>query len=205
MKYRTRTFVAASAAVGLLSMSLVSAAVDPLSRRDAARLQAKIDKINRNVASGRSSAPLRTPVTENEVNSYLRYELGDRMPAGVKDPAVTILGDGRLEGRAVVDLSEVGKTRKTTGGMLDPYSYLTGSLPIAANGVLKTKNGVANFVLDSASISGVPVPVWMLQEIVSHYSKSASAPQGVAIDKPFALPAGIKEIQLARGQAIVIQ
>ena len=28
----------------------------------------------------------------------------------------------------------------------------------------------------------------MLQEIVSYYSKSASAPNGVSIDKPFALP-----------------
>ena len=51
-------------------------------------------------------------------------------------------------------------------------SYLTGSLPLAVNGVLRTKNGVGTFALESASISGVPVPAWMLQEIVSYYSKS---------------------------------
>ena len=45
----------------------------------------------------------------------------------------------------------------------------------------------------------------MLQEIVNHYSKSETAPQGVSIEKPFALPSGIREIQLARGQAIVVQ
>jgi hypothetical protein len=40
----------------------------------------------------------------------------------------------------------------------------------------------------------------MLQEIVSYYSKSEASPQGVAIDKPFMLPSGIREIQLAQGQ-----
>ena len=104
----------------------------------------------------------------------------------------------------LVDLSQVGKSKKT-GGMLDPYSYLGGTLPVTANGVLKSKNGVASFVLESASISGVPMPVWMLQEIVSYYSKSAESPQGVSIEKPFALPAGIREIQIDRGQAVVIQ
>jgi hypothetical protein len=45
----------------------------------------------------------------------------------------------------------------------------------------------------------------MLQEIVSYYSKSEAAPNGVAIDKPFALPAGIREIRTAVGQATVVQ
>jgi hypothetical protein len=45
----------------------------------------------------------------------------------------------------------------------------------------------------------------MLQEIVSHYSRSSTAPEGVSIEKPFALPAGIREIEVARGQAIIVQ
>ena len=45
----------------------------------------------------------------------------------------------------------------------------------------------------------------MLQEIVSYYSKSEAAPKGVALDKPFVLPNGIREIQTARGQATVVQ
>ena len=128
------------------------------------------------------------------MNSYLQYELSDRIPAGVTDPWVSILENGRLSGRATVDLARVGQSRKSSG-MLDPFNFLTGSLPLTVNGVLKTKNGVANFAVESASISSVPVPVWMLQEIVSYYSKSESAPNGVAIDKPFVLPNGIREIQ----------
>jgi hypothetical protein len=177
-------------------------AAEPLSRRDAARLQAKLDRITKNSSlQGRKAT---TSITEAEVNSYLRYELADRIPAGVTEPWVSILDNGRLSGSATVDLGRVAKSRKSTG-MLDPFSLLSGSLPLAVNGVLKTRNGMATFGLESASISGVPVPAWMLQEIVSYYSKSPSTPNGVEIDKPFALPSGIREIQLAKGQALVVQ
>src|SRR5688572_16411255 len=70
----------------------VFAAADPVSRRDAARLQAKIDKINKNSGT-RGKVAARTPITETELNSYLQYELGDRIPTGVKDPWLSILGD----------------------------------------------------------------------------------------------------------------
>lgn len=189
----------------LMAVALVSGvfAADPISRRDAARLQAKIDRISKNSTLAGKTAS-RTAVTEAELNSYLRYELGDQIPAGVTDPWVSILDEGRLSGKATVDLARVGQSRKSSG-MLDPFNFLTGALPVAVNGVLRTKNGVGTFALESASVSGVPVPTWMLQEIVTYYSKSASAPQGVSIEKPFALPSGIREIQLARGQAIVVQ
>jgi hypothetical protein len=143
-------------------------------------------------------------VTEAELNSYLVYELGDKLPTGIKSPSVSMLGPNRVSGSATVDLAEVAKAHKSTG-MMDPYNYLAGSVPIAADGVLTTRNGMATFVVDSASISGVPIPVWMLQEIVSSYSKSPESPQGIKIDKPFPLPAGIREIQMERGQAYIIQ
>ncbi len=178
-------------------------AAEPVSRRDAARMQAKLDRIAKG-SPVRGAAPASTAITETEVNSYLQFELGDKFPAGVTEPWVSILADGRLAGRATVDLARVGESRKSTG-MLDPFNFLTGSLPLAVNGTLRSKDGVANFAVESASISSVPVPVWMLQEIVSYYSKSETAPNGIAIDKPFALPAGIREIRTAVGQATVVQ
>jgi hypothetical protein len=197
----TRTALVTSI-VGAFTIAVLAAA-DPVSRRDAARLQTKIDRISRNgIVKGKAGT--RTPITESELNSYLRYELGDQIPTGVKDPWVSIVGDGRLSGRATVDLAQIAQSRKSTGA-LDPFNYLGGSFPLAINGVLRTKNGVGTFALDSATVSGVPVPSWMLQEIVSHYSKSEKAPHGVSIEKPFLLPAGIREIQIARGQAIVVQ
>jgi hypothetical protein len=186
---------------GVFVCSLVAA--EPVSRKEAARLQAKLDRITSG-PRGLGQTTATTPITETEINSYLQYELSDRIPAGVTEPWVSILENGRLAGKATVDLARVGQSRKSSG-MLDPFNFLTGSLPLAVNGVLKAQNGIASFAVESASISSVPVPVWMLQEIVSYYSKSESAPNGVAIDKPFALPNGIREIRTARGQATVVQ
>jgi hypothetical protein len=181
----------------------LGAQADPVTRRDAARLQAKLEKITKNGTGARAVAT-RTPISEAELNSYLRYELGDRIPPGVSEPWVSLLGDSRVAGRAVVDLGQVAHSHKS-GSMIDPWSLIGGSLPLVVNGVLRTKNGIGTFGVESVSISGVPVPTWMLQEIVGYYSKSSAAPQGVSIDKPFDLPAGIREIQLDRGQAVVVQ
>ncbi len=197
MKYSISSVLLAAIVVGSVF------AAEPVSRRDAARLQAKLDRITK-MHDSRGKAAASTPITEAELNAYLRYELGDRLPAGVTEPWVSLLDNGRVSGRATVDLQRVGQSRKSDS-MLDPYSLLTGSLPLAVNGVLKTKNGVGTFALESASLSGVPIPAWMLHEIVSYYSKSAVTPNGVSLEKPFVLPSGIREIQLVKGQALVVQ
>ena len=71
--------------------------------------------------------------------------------------------------------------------------------------VLKTSNGVGKFELESAHVSSIPIPKMLLQEIVSYYSKTPDKPSGIGIDDPFALPARIREIQVERGQAIIVQ
>lgn len=146
----------------------------------------------------------RTILTENEVNSYLAYDSPRDLPAGVVDPSITVLGPGRLSGRAVVDLDAVRKSRNPTS-LLDPMSYLSGRLPITATGTLKTSLGIGRFQLESAAVGGVPVPKMILQEIVSYYSRTPENPAGIGLDDPFALPAGIREIQVDRGQAIIVQ
>ena len=79
---------------------------------------------------------------------------------------MTILGPGRLSGRAVVDLDAV-RRQSPPRSLLDPRNLLIGRLPITATGVLTTVNGVARFSLESAAIGGLPVPKIVLQEILS--------------------------------------
>ena len=192
--------------LGICGLALLGAAPRAdvrASRKDAALLKQKVATINahaeRQVKTGR-----RTMVTENEVNSYLAYDAQAQLPTGVIEPTVTILGPGRLSGRAVVDLDAVRKAKNPTS-LLDPMNYLTGRLPVTATGLLKTGNGVGHFALESASVGGVPIPKLILQEIVSYYSRTAENPAGVSLDDPFALPARIQEIQVERGQAIIVQ
>lgn len=144
-----------------------------------------------------------TPVSEPEVNSYLRFTIAPDLPAGVVEPSVTIVGEGQLKGRAVVDLDAV--TRAKSSGAFNPIRLLSGRLPVTAQGVLTTGDGRGQFALERAEISGIPIPKTLLQEIVSYYSRSQQFPEGVDIDAPFALPARIKEIHINAQQAVVIQ
>lgn len=173
------------------------------SRRDAELLRQKVATINAH-AERAPKVSRRTTITENEVNAYLTYDSKEDLPAGVVEPSVTIIGAGRLAGRAVVDLDAVRKA-KATASLLDPVNYLTGRLPVTAAGTLTTQNGTGRFQLESAAIGGVPIPKILLQEIVSYYSKTPGKPSGIGLDDPFALPARIREIQVERGQAIIVQ
>ena len=189
------------AAAGWLTVGL--SADQRASKHDAELLRQKVATI-----SAHGEKPTRqgrrTTVTETEVNSYLTYDAKPQLPAGVVEPTVTILGTGRLAGRAVVDLDAVRHARASQS-WFDPTNYLTGHLPVSATGRLKTSNGIGHFELESASVGGVPIPKMLLQEIVSYYTRTPEKPSGIGLDDPFALPARIREIQVERGQAIIVQ
>jgi hypothetical protein len=186
----------------MVSVAGAGAAVTP-SQRDAEQMRQKIDLISQNALSAQP-APRRTTVSEAEINAYLAIDARDQLPQGVIDPAVSILGEGRVSGRATVDLDAVSKER-SSGGFFDPMRYLTGQLPVTATGVLHTDNGIARLDLESAQVSGVSVPKAMLQQLLSYYSRSEQHPDGVSLDDPFPLPAKIQRIEMGRGSAVIVQ
>jgi|SRR6185369_6210514 len=193
----------AAITLSILSGAVAAAPDTRPSRRNADLMKQKVAAINKH-----GERPLkerrRTTLTEGEVNSYLALETIPDLPKGVVNPYITIVGGGRLSGRAVVDLDAVRKENPPKS-LLDPKNLLIGRLPISATGVLKTSNGVGTFELESASVGGLPLPKFLLQEILSYYSKSPERPGGINLDDPFALPVRIREIQVTRGQAIVVQ
>jgi hypothetical protein len=184
---------------------LAAAAEGSLSRQDGERFQSKLASIVSygNAPALRAAKSRMTPVTDVEVNSYLRYIATDQVPAGIVEPALNALGSGRVSGRAIVDLDAVRKQKRR--GWLDPLGYLSGRLPVTAAGVLTTKEGKGQFQLESAEISGVTVPKAVLQELLSYYSRTAQNPQGIDMDAPFELPARIREIQVGAGTSTIVQ
>lgn len=181
----------------------VAAQTPPVSREQALQFHQKLLQIVSD-ADRATPAHRRTTFTEGEVNSYLTFRFGETLPAGVTEPSVSILGQGRLGGRAVVDLDAVRKV-KSSGGWFDPMAYLTGKLPVTASGTLSTKDGVGRFDIESAAVSGVPIPKTVLQEIVTYYTRNAETPSGISLDRPFELPAKIQRIDVEPGRAIVTQ
>jgi hypothetical protein len=185
----------------ITGLTALGAGVDP-SRADAVSLKRKVTSIV-DFSARPAKEPRRTTVTENEVNAYLTFDALDQLPAGVVEPAITIVGPGRVMGRAVVDLDAVRKQKSRT--ILDPMNFATGRLPVTATGTLTTSSGVGRFQFESASLGPVPIPKMLLQEIVSYYSRTPENPAGIGLDDPFELPANIREIQVEPGRAVVIQ
>jgi hypothetical protein len=146
----------------------------------------------------------RTSVSESEVNSWFAYSATPLLPAGVAEPRITMVGNGKVAGKAIVDLDAIAK-RKQSGGTFDLWNLVGGKVPVNVLGTLRTKDGQGSFLLESADISGLPVPKTFLQELVSYYSRTPTNPRGVNLEDPFALPASIRQIDVGAGQAVIVQ
>ncbi len=200
MPLRYRNF----AVIFALSVAAAYAADAKLSREQANSFSQKILLISNGSRMAEKAGSRRTSLSESELNSWFAYHAQPLMPRGVAEPKISIIGQGRVAGEAMVDLDAVAKT-KATGGALDPWSYVGGRMPVAITGILHTQDGVGRFQLESVAISSVPVPKMLLQELVAYYSRTENHPGGINIDDPFELPAGIRRIEVGEGQAVVVQ
>jgi hypothetical protein len=194
-------------AVLLVSSALVPLGAATVSRQNADVFAKKIVQIQQQgleTSADRRTTERRTPVSEDELNSWFTYRAQPVLPAGLSQPQITIVGQGKVAGQATVDLETVGK-RRSTGGTFDPWNYLGGRVPVTVNGILHTEDGRGRFEIQSAEVSGVPVPKTLLQELLSYYSRTPENPQGISLDEAFELPANIDKIEVGQGQAVVVQ
>jgi hypothetical protein len=196
----TRPLLAALLMVG---SAITLDAASRLSKEHGNTLEQKIDAVAQN-GSLEPPTPKKTTLTEVEVNSYLSFNLSERIPRGLTHPQISLLGDGNVGGRVFVDIDEF-KRQRGSGGIADPFSYISGRVPVTARGVLRSSDGTGQFQLTSAEMYGVPLPKPIVQELVSFFSRTPENPRGVSIDKPFRLPARIRQVIVNQGAAIVVQ
>lgn len=175
-----------------------------LSREAGDRLQQKIDDINQNAAAAEPQ-PKSTPFAESEINSYLAFNIKNKIPKGLAKPEITIVGNGSLTGRVFIDFDEFNRNRKPQDQWMDPLAYLSGRIPIDVRGTLRTQNGRGQFQFGAANIHGIPLPKSIVQELVSYFSRTAQNPKGFNLDAPFDLPAKIRRIEVNKAEAIMMQ
>jgi hypothetical protein len=187
----------------LLAAAIAYGAAPQLSQEQGNSLAHKIESINQNGASARVR-PKTTKVPEVEVNSYLAFNAREKLARGLTNPQIRMLGDGQLAGRVYVDIDDFKRGRKS-GGIMDPFSYLSGRVPVTARGVLRTKDGTGQFQLTAAELHGVPLPKPVVQELVSYFSRTPERPKGFNLDEPFQLAAKIRTITINSGEAVIVQ
>ena len=203
MTARTAAILAVLAAIATLDAADISKQQADLFSRKVAQIVVQGDTPQKQTPP-KPTAARRTQVSEGELNSWFVYSAKPLLPAGVSDPRITLVGNGKVAGQAVVDLDAIAK-KKQSGGTFDIWNLIGGKVPVNVAGTLRTNEGVGNFDLESADVSGVPLPKSFLQEVVSYYSRTAKNPQGVKIDDPFELPAAIRQIDVGAGQAVIVQ
>ena len=94
---------------------------------------------------------------------------------------------------------------KAAADWFDPTSYLTGKLPVTASGRIVTWDGKGKFELESATVSGVPIPKSFLGQMVNFFTRTADNPRGSSIDDTFELPADIRRIDVEANRFTVHQ
>lgn len=204
MQVFLRKYARAIGAATLVAGAAHLSAQARVTKQDATRFVGKLTQIEKNASAPRKAGAARsTQVTDAEVNSYLKFLAGSQVPVGIVDPTLHGAGDGRVTGRAIVDLDAVRTQKKRA--WTDPLGYLMGRLPVTAAGTLTTAKGTGKFQLESAEISGVTVPKSLLQELLSYYSRTPENPSGINMDEPFQLPAAIQEIRIGQGTAVIVQ
>lgn len=192
----TTSLLAAFAIAG----SAVSAA-DVLTPQLADAFEKKIVLVQKNATVAQKNAgvnsgkTIATSFTQAETNSYLKYKAGDLLPVGLTQPELTMIGAGRVSGKAIVDL-DIVRQKQSSGGLFDPTSYLTGKLPVTASGRIVTWDGKGKFELESATVSGVPIPKSFLAQMVNFFTRTSDNPRGSSIDDTFELPADIRRIDV---------
>jgi hypothetical protein len=183
-----------------------SAAGQDLTRAEADSMEHKLVAIfgRATIPPRAGAAPLQTSFTDREVNAFFKFNGKDALPTGVVNPQVTIPSPGRIEARAIVDLDAVRLSEKRS--LIDPLNLLLrGTVEVRAAGFFRAAQGVGTLQLESATCAGITIPKSLLQELITYYTRSPDLPAGFNLDKPFALPANIREVRTQRGAATVIQ
>jgi hypothetical protein len=174
-------------------------------KAEADRCQQKIDRIAERGVQPRdgAAASLRTTLTEREMNAYLQLVLQAQLPQGVIEPSASLIGQGLFGVRVVYDLDAVRGQKER--GVADPLRYLSGRVPVSMECVLRVNDGLGTLEFRSATLNGVPMPKFVVQELVVYATRSPDYPEGFRFDEPFKLPANVRELHVNRGEAVVIQ
>ena len=190
------------ALAGLVAINVSCSAIDtkPATLDERGKLKEKIDQVIANGALDPVPAKS-TGFTEAEINTILNSFAGDWIPNGISEPQLRLLGNARISLRVIVDIDDFKRRRRRPG----PLNYFSGKMPALVRGDLHTGDGKGQFRLHSTEVNGIPLPRDLALELLSTHSKTRRNPKGFDLEKPFDLPANIRQLEISPTKIVVIQ
>ena len=171
---------------------LLAAAMSPEAGRAA---RAKLVRITSEKLGAGESVTL----TEDEINSLLRYDSELDVPEGVRDLKVS-LDNNRGEVRARVDMSRMQSAEGRDLGFL-VRMLLSGEREVRASGHYTSSQGEGRIDLESVEIDGKRISGWILDLLISSYV----VPWVPEFEpgRPMPLPHNLRQIRLEPGRAVL--
>ena len=159
--------------------------------KDAARIQAELDRIREIHADGIARPMRSVAFTERELNSWLAVLLEADRDDVLRELALKLFDDNRVEGRAFVDLS----------GASLPLGFKP-RLNIFFAGQVIVRDAAAKIDLDKLFLEGQAIPVVLLDAIIAAAAAWGKSDAG-SIKDWVALPPGLKDLRGRKGGLIL--
>ena len=173
-----------------------------LSRKLAEEFQDKVTELSSpSPASGKSLD--KVVITDNEINSYLKYDPPPNMSPGVTDSELHFKPDG-IHGEANVDFDRLQPPQQAGNDMGAKLLGVIfhGTQHVTALGKINSSDGTAKLTLSDVHIGNTVLSDWLVNWLLQSYIQSQYQ---IDLTKPFMLPDHVTRIDFAPGQAIFVR
>jgi hypothetical protein len=173
-----------------------------LSRMAANVFQSKLMELSAtSPVKGGSLRPI--VITDDEVNSFMKYDRPEFLPSGVKDLDFHFKPDG-IHGAANVNFDELKPSQQTESPLTARLlaSIFQGTQRLTALGILETKDGTGTLSIKDVHIGSTALSDWLVNFLIQTYVQSEYK---IDLSKPFLLPNHVTRIEFAPGKAIFVR
>ncbi|RPI20941.1 MAG: hypothetical protein EHM61_25945 [Acidobacteria bacterium] len=139
-------------------------------------------------------------LTEADINQFVERKVKASKAPGFESLRLLLLGNGRLRIEAAVDVDKV----KVEAFPFSGFSrLLNGRQTIRVDAVLRVDEGKGRLDVESAKISGVWIPAWLMSAALAAVSKRQ--PPYIDVTEGFPLPYGIDEVKISKGKLEIVR
>jgi hypothetical protein len=168
----------------------------PISPESSRSAQQKFELIEKQQAPSGA----RVVFSQDEINSYLRYDFASEIPSGVTDPFIR-LETGRVIGRAMVDFAEWQAANGESPGPLIGW-MLRGRRQVEVTCRYTSGDGSGRVDVESVRIGDVPISPSVVTFLIEHVVQPRYP--AAVVGRPVPLSHNLREVRIELGRAVAV-